>query len=607
MDYNKIGLKVGIEIHQQLDTHKLFCKCPSIVRDDKPDFIVTRRLRAVAGETGEIDRAAGFEQARAKEYIYEGYYDTTCLVELDEEPPGPLNEEALLCVLQVSKMLDAKPVDEVQVMRKTVIDGSNTTGFQRTALVARNGLLKTSGGDVRIPTICLEEDACKKVRAEGNKVVYNLSRLGIPLIEIATEPDITTPEHAKEVAETIGMILRSTKKVKRGLGTIRQDINVSIKGGSRIEIKGAQNLKLIPLLIENEIKRQTNLLEIRKILAEKKIKKINTQPVDVSEVFIHSDCGFIKKAMDKGSRVIGIKLPGFKDILGFELMPNYRFGTELKDIAVSFGVKGIIHRDEDLSKYPISNKELEMLINKLELKKDDNFILSVGDAGKIATMFEHLIIPRINYAFIGVPEEVRVAKDDGTTSFLRPMPGAARMYPETDTVPVKINYKNVEIPRLLKDIEAEYKTKYMLSDELAHDLVRSGYDFERFTSNLKNIKPAFIAETLVSLPKTIKRKYNIDVKPTEDQFFEILMYVDNNTISKDALIEVLKELNKRAIPDIIKDYRMISDKELEKELKEIIKKNKDAPKGAIIGIAMKKFKGRADGRKINEIVSKLIT
>ncbi|RLE48773.1 MAG: Glu-tRNA(Gln) amidotransferase GatDE subunit E, partial [Candidatus Methanomethylicota archaeon] len=239
LDYRSLGLRVGLEIHQQLNTkHKLFCECPTSMRDESPHYEVQRKLRPTQSELGEIDIAAQFEFKKGKWFIYEGYEDSVCLVELDEEPPHPLNQEALDVALQVALMLNMTPVDEVHVMRKIVIDGSNTCGFQRTARVAMNGWIDDEEGRVRILTLSLEEDAARKIIEDDKSIRYRLDRLGIPLIEIATGPDIHSPEQAKRVALRIGQLLRATRKVKRGIGTIRQDLNISISGGARIEVKG---------------------------------------------------------------------------------------------------------------------------------------------------------------------------------------------------------------------------------------------------------------------------------------------------------------------------------------------------------------------------------
>lgn len=266
IDYKKIGLKTGLEIHQQLDSHKLFCNCPSLLRKDEPDFKVKRRLHVVAGERGEVDIAAKHEAGRGKEFTYQGY-DTTCLVELDEEPPHQINEEALEIAVQISLLLNCKIHPVSQIMRKTVIDGSNTGGFQRTMLIGRDGYVETESGRVGIWYVYLEEDAARKIREEKEGNVFRLDRLGIPLVEIVTAPDIKTPEQAKEVALHIGEILRSCK-VKRGIGTIRQDINVSIKKHPRAEIKGFQEPKIFIKVIEKEIERQQNELGNKKNVRE---------------------------------------------------------------------------------------------------------------------------------------------------------------------------------------------------------------------------------------------------------------------------------------------------------------------------------------------------
>jgi glutamyl-tRNA(Gln) amidotransferase subunit E len=245
-EYEKIGFKCGIEIHNRLNTKtKLFCNCNPNFSEAKPVEIIKRKLRAVAGELGQVDVAAIYEYLRDRNFLYQCYSDETCLKETDEEPPNSINKEALEVALQVALLLKAEIPDEIHIMRKTVIDGSNTCGFQRTAVVGLDGLLETSLGRVRITNICLEEESSGIVSDEESDITYRLDRLGIPLIEIGTAPDIKNPEHAREVAEKLGMIIRSTGKSQRGIGVTRQDINVSVAKGARVEIKGVQNLDLI--------------------------------------------------------------------------------------------------------------------------------------------------------------------------------------------------------------------------------------------------------------------------------------------------------------------------------------------------------------------------
>jgi len=286
-------LKCGLEIHQQLDTHKLFCGDLSALREKEPDVEVRRKLKAVAGELGEVDVAAAAEELRRRTFIYQAYKDTTCLVELDEEPPHPINMDAVAIALQSALLLHMKPFDELEVMRKTVIDGSNTSGFQRTALLARGGYIETHAGKVRVTSLALEEDSARKVRESDNHIYYRLDRLGIPLIELMTEPDIKSPEQAKEAAEQLGLLLRMTGRVKRGLGTIRQDLNVSIAGGNRVEIKGVQALNDIPAIIKLEVERQKNLLELSKKLKSRDAKQ-EKKFVDVAKIFKETESSLVK-------------------------------------------------------------------------------------------------------------------------------------------------------------------------------------------------------------------------------------------------------------------------------------------------------------------------
>ena len=264
---NILSIKAGLEIHQQLDTNKLFCNCPSYLRSDTPNFTIKRNLHKVAGETGEVDIAAEYEAQKNKDFYYQGYDDTTCLIETDDSPPNLINEKALDEALKIALLLNCEIYPVTQIMRKIVIDGSNTSGFQRTLLLAHHGYLETSFGKVGIDTLALEEDAARIIEKQDNKVTYRLDRLGIPLIEIATAPDLHSPEQIKEAALKIGEILRACK-VKRGIGTIRQDVNISTKGHDRVEIKGFQDPKLMIKTVEQEIKRQQADLENNKTKGE---------------------------------------------------------------------------------------------------------------------------------------------------------------------------------------------------------------------------------------------------------------------------------------------------------------------------------------------------
>ena len=596
LDYKKIGMKAGLEIHQQLDTKKLFCDCPSQIRDDTPDFTVKRRLRAIAGETGEIDIAAKHEFEKGKEFVYEGYYNTTCLVELDEEPPHDLNKESLNIVYEVALMLNAKVVDEIQVMRKTVVDGSNTAGFQRTALIATDGFIDSEKGEIRVPSICLEEDAAKIVKRAKEADTYNLSRLGIPLIEIATDPDIKTPKQGKEVAEKIGMILRSTNKVKRGLGTIRQDVNISIKNGARIEIKGTQDLKLIPKLMKYEVLRQLNLLELKGKNLD--ISKI----IDISDIFKKTKSHILKTTIENNGKILAIKIKDFKGLIGKELCPGKRLGTELSDYSkLKAHVSGLFHSDE-LPKYGITKEEVEKINKKLDCKEKDAFIL-IGDNQKVAEKALKAVVERLKQFGKGIPKEVRRANIDGTTTYMRPMPGAARMYPETDVKTIKTKVKEIKVSELITDKIEKLKKEHNLDEGLSKQVLNKEEIFYELVKKYPNVKSMFIAEALVVLPKDIKKRHGveIDLKYLD----EVLNRLNKSEITHDSVSEILVGLTKNKKVDFGK-YKIVNESKIEKEIKKIIDEKKDLSFNAYMGLAMAKFKGKVSGQKIADIIKKLI-
>jgi len=615
IDYEKLGFKCGIEIHQQLNTRKLFCDCPSEIRDDEPDIKVRRKMRAVAGELGNVDPAALHEFLRNREIIYEAYSDSNCLVELDEEPPHLLNEDALNVAIEIALLLNAKPFSELHVMRKTVIDGSNPSGFQRTILIATDGFIETSLGKVKIPTICLEEDSARKIKEDGRKVVYRLDRLGIPLIEIGTLPDIKSPEHAREVAEKLGRILRATKKVKRGLGTIRQDINVSISEGERIEIKGVQDLRLISRVIENEVKRQLMLIEIKKELKRRGIKRESIDKenfINVTDVFKNTKSKIIGNFIKKNGVVMAVKLKGFSGLLKGKL------GPELAEYAKSCNVKGIFHSDE-LPAYGISEKEVKEVYKKLNMKEKgmkkeymDAFVLVAEIREEVAKNALKEVIRRCKMAFDGVPKETRKAKDDGSTKFMRPLPGSERMYPETDEPFIEIDNEKIDeirnnLPKLPSDVMNEL-IEIGLGKELASQISKSEVidSFWRFIRKYKKLKPSIIATTLFLTPKEINRRYKVEIKNlNENHFDEVFKFLSEGKITKENILEILLELAKnpkKHVNEIIneKNLSILSDEEVERFVEKIIKENlrkvkefkKEKAIKFVMGLVMSKLRGR---------------
>jgi len=476
IDYESLGFKAGLEVHQQLDTKKLFCNCPSVLRQDEPDFVVKRKLHVVAGESGEVDVAAKHEAEKEKTFVYEGY-DTTCLVELDEMPPYEINENALKIALQIAIFLNAKIFPITQIMRKTVVDGSNTSGFQRSVLIARGGWIVTKSGRVEIESICLEEDAARIIERKKESNIFRLDRLGIPLIEIATAPDMKSAEHVKEVAMYIGKVLRSCK-VKRGIGTIRQDINLSIRGGNRVEIKGFQEPSMMTRTIDNEINRQLLLLRTGKYIYK----------------------------------------------------------------------------------------------------------------------------------------EVRNALPNGDTEFLRPLSGAARMYPETDLPLLKIsrdliNEVKKDLPQLREDVEKEFE-KIGLNNEMIQLLFKQN-KIEEFKELLNVLnEPNLIAKILLVYPKEIASHEKKTTKEVE------------KILNKDVIIFVVEKLrDKKIFKEHIKSIfeKIVRGEEIgkavafkkqgivnvEEKIMKIIKSKPGLSENAYMGIVMKEVKG-ISGREAAEIIKKLL-
>ena len=542
MDYKKLGLKMGLEIHQQLNTEKkLFCPCKCELTDKKPDYKLLRYLRPTQSELGKIDRAAFEESRRKLEFIYEAYDHETCLVEADDEPPHPLNMEALEIALIIASLLNMNVVDEFHTMRKQVIDGSNTGGFQRTGLVATDGYLETEYGIVKIENLCLEEDAARRIGQKKGKVVFRLDRLGIPLLEVTTDPSMKHPEQVKEVAYQLGQILRSTR-VKRGLGTIRQDLNISIAEGARVEIKGVQDLDLMPKMVENEVKRQINLIELMKEL-QSRGAQVEDKIHRVDDLFKETESKIISRAISKGGSVLTIKLLGFKDLIGKEVQPGRRFGTELAGYAKKMGVSGIFHTDE-LPAYGITNEEVLAVSKRLELSEKDAFILVADEEEKARNAITE-VQRRAKTAIKEVPEETRKALEDGNSEYLRPLPTASRMYVETDIPTTVISRECIEeiksnLPELPEEKKLRITEQYSLSEDIASQLVRLDKvgDFEDIMAS-SNLDPTTVGSTLAYTLKELRRDGN-DVSILGTHILkETFALVEDGKITKDAVSDVL--------------------------------------------------------------------
>jgi glutamyl-tRNA(Gln) amidotransferase subunit E len=620
MDYQSLGLKCGIEIHQQLDTaEKLFCGCPTKLRDTaESNFEFYRYLRAAASEMGDVDRAALEETKTQKKYLYKAY-DTTCLVENDEEPPKTLNLEALDIALTISKMLHMNVVDELHTMRKIVVDGSNTTGFQRTALVATDGYIE-AGGRVGITVLCIEEEAAQKIEERGDCVIYSLDRLGIPLVEIGTAPDIKTPQQAREVAAHLGMLLRSTGRVKRGLGTIRQDVNISIAEGARVEIKGVQELDLLPSILEREVQRQTKLLEIKEEL-QRRGAKVDARIIDVTELFGKTESKLIKKALREGGMILAVRLQGFAGLVGREIQPGRRLGTEFSDRAKKSGVGGIFHTDE-LPGYGITSQEVDQLRKHLEAGSEDCIVMVADKKARAKSALE-AVIERAQEALIGVPEETRRALQDGNSAYMRPLPGAARMYPETDVPPVPITperLQRIQVPELLTEKKERFKKQYRLNDELATIITQSEHVqlFEEIMNKVPEAKPTLVVKTLhTTLEELQKAGYNIE-HITPEHLTQLFAHNARGKIANEAIEKVLKgiaEQPQASLEEILEQLNLadIDTSSIEKLIEQIVAERADFVRergtgavGPLMGVVMKQLRGKVSGQQVSQMLKQKI-
>ncbi|MDD2666064.1 MAG: Glu-tRNA(Gln) amidotransferase subunit GatE [Methanocellales archaeon] len=617
VDYEGLGLKAGLEIHQQLDTkRKLFCNCPTeLRRASDSTYEIYRHLQVSESELGEIDRAALEEAQVNRRFIYKGY-DTTCLVENDEEPPGPLNPDAIDIALEIALLLGMTPVDEIHTMRKIVIDGSNTSGFQRTAFVASDGKISLGDNIIHIDTVCLEEEAAQKISEDVDGVVYSLDRLGIPLVEITTSPEAKTPEQVCSLAKWIGMILRSTGKVKRGIGTIRQDINVSIAKGARIEIKGVQTLDMIETIVDREVIRQVNLLKVKDELRQRGAKKVREVLVDVSEVFDNPQG--IGKSL-KNNVVLAVKLPSFGGLAGREIQPDRRFFDELSDRLKRFS-RGAFYTDELPNE--IGADQIAGIRKKIGAGPEDCVVLVVDEESRARSAL-NAVIQRANEALEGIPEETRRALQNGNSAYMRPLPGAARMYPETDVLPVPISREmlkkiNSPLPELICERQGRYLREYNLSDELAELIACSEQSalFERIMS--LDAPPTLVARTLTATLSELRRE-GIPVQHLLDgHFIEIFEMIRANRMVKEGIPEVLRVLantpsKTASIVSSELGLEMLDKGDIEKLIMQVIESKRDLIKERgtdavkpLMGLIMERVRGKADGKLVSNLLKEKI-
>ena len=655
LDPAALGFMCGLEIHQQLATGKLHSRMPSELYefgiDDVPSDwgISERKLRASQGEGGVIDVAARFEQRRNRSFVYI-QSPNSGLIEMDEAPPMRHDEDAVEVALTISAMMGAKPVPEMQAMRKTVVDGSNTSGFQRTTLVSTNGAITTPAGDVGIAVICLEEDSARKLDStttpRGEIVTYTLDRLGVPLVEIATDPDVISPDHAKETALALGKLLRDTRRVRRGLGSIRQDLNVSIACGDRVEIKGCQDLDWIPRIIRLEMARQLHMYRLANQLrneaglpplppdrrktegpVESRValsaqSKIPLEIHDVSDSLSGCDSKRVTESIQNGDSALCISLPGFSGKLGSKEEDSEgsqlpRLGRELASAAKLAGVAGIFHSDE-LPAYGIGQEEIEGIRESLALSDSDAFAICVAPHWQAELALES-VVNRARMAYHRIPQEVRnvvIRKgqpEDGTTTALRPLPGGARMYPETDVPVLSLSVDRWgeicgELP-LTSSERAERIGAYDISENQAESILNNELDdlLVEGVEGILKIPAKAWASALLEFGTTKLRALEVAIHLREEG---VMTREGVNPLVSEAQLEDAEELIEWMTREASeRGFTPADNSAVESAVDEVLKEREDfivergmASIGPLMGVVMGKLGGSADGKIVSKVL-----
>lgn len=620
--FKEIGFKCGLEIHQQLKTsEKLFCNCPTTYRNDAPDAEIIRHMRPTLSELGEYDGTALMEFKTKKRVIYQLYRDNMCTYEMDDTPPFEINKKALKIAIRLALMLNCAIVDELHVSRKQYLDGSIPTGFQRTAVVGVGGWVPYKGRKIMLSHICLEEDACREISDKGHNIIFRTDRLSFPLLEVITQPVLESPKEAREVNELIGRMLKASGLVRRGIGSVRQDVNVSITGGTRVEIKGISKTKYTERMTEIEALRQKHLLDIKDDLEKRGYNKAGFKPVkkDVTDIVNKRPSSLITLMIDSGNRFGAVKLPGFAGLLKREIQPGRTFADEF-----SGRVKVIACLDEmpniAVNEIPlpmISSDCWNKLMKELDFSDKDAIILTWGPKNDIITAVNE-IAGRAEEAFDGVPNDTRQHLSDFTTGFERVLPGPDRMYPDTDSPPVTIpacdiaNYEK-SLPKRSWEYESEW-VKLGTPEYISHKVVVSPF-LEMFDKLVKqdSINP-------VKLYSILKRAYKVNKSAAD---FNVNTIANIFDIQKQGhlSLKIVEELLcnsssaelKSNFAKLISGKPELSDDDIRQTIAETAKQaeqidftNADSKINYIIGAVVNKLDGMIDGGRVKVLAVEIL-
>jgi glutamyl-tRNA(Gln) amidotransferase subunit E len=628
VDFTELGFKCGLEVHYQIKTDKkLFCHCPAKMVSREPNAATMRHMRPTLSELGEYDGTALMEFKTKKEVVYLLYKDVMCTYEMDDTPPFLINREALDIVIEMAMMLNCHIVDEVHITRKQYLDGSIPTGFQRTAVIGINGYIPYKNRKIGIRHVTVEEDACREVSDKGHRITFKTDRLGIPLVEVITQPDMRTPWEVEEVGWLIGRTLRETEKVRRGIGSVRQDVNVSVDGGTRVEIKGVPRIGMFAPLTAVEALRQKALLNLRDELQKRGLSYNNMEfdVVDVDNKIKELTCDLLFTPFKENAIFKMVVAKGWKGLFGFKTQPGRYF---LHEISGRVRVIACLDRTpnflspEFITTYSPDEVQWNRFISNYKIGENDGVIIILGRAEDMKTAVDEVVI-RMREAAIGIPNETRQAMLDGTTNFERILPGPNRMYPDTDHPPVPIEEKHIDkIKSMLPERPWERAERYKklgLSDHLINEMLDSDYKntFDRIASDVA-VSPTFIAKTLVEDTKRVRR-LGYDVKKlTDERLLEVFRAYEKGLFPKDILpsVLILAIQEENEIEDILKSKGIkILDKDHVRDIiyevviannESKIRKDDGAHFRYLMGQAMSKLFSRAEGSIVAEIMKETL-
>lgn len=617
-DYERVGFKSGLEIHQQLLTEKkLFCRCPAGIYSKEYNAEILRHMRPTLSELGEYDGTALMEFKTKKNITYRINYKTVCTYEMDDTPPFMMNDDALDIAVEVGMLLGAKTVDEVHIARKQYLDGSIPTGFQRTAITSVGGSIPYKDREIGIIQMSIEEDSCREFSDIGHDRVYLTDRLGMPLIETVTQPDMKTPTEVAEVNDLLRRLVRTTGKVRTGIGASRQDVNVSVTGGTRIEIKGVSRIPYIPALTYNEAMRQWNLLRLREELHKRGVTEetFEAKSDDITKLLKKTSYKPICDAIKGGAAAKCVTLRGFAGLLNWQTQTDTFFSKEISDrvrvIACLHSTPNIINSDS--YENTLSSFEGQKIRKAVGAGSDDSLVIVWGSEEDAQTGASEIII-RAKEAAIGIPSETRQALPDGTNGFERILPGPERMYPDTDLPPIKLAPERVAniragLPDLLWDREAWYD-EIGVPEDLKRDLAISKFA-PTFKTAVKewNIDPKLAAAALIQFPKRLKKMKRDVEKLGEEEFKSVFKALKEKKLAKDGVLSVLYKICETGAYSDELLPKLCSEEDIKKEIENAKIKldgvklhNPDKKTKALTGLVMDKLRGGTNGVAVERFI-----